>query len=183
MRERCFGEASLKSSYADRRVDLDVYHKWFRKAEKAEKAMENASTELKKIQEELKTANGIWNQEKEKVNETQMEIDRLTTIEDVVRDVMKKLRDAEVEVVYGPRGMKKHILKLTALVKNLLMMEPDGKYSKEEEAIIKESIKDTQFTIATLLVPIQESQKRAWIEEWNSDSPEAKKPKIEEKSD
>ncbi|PIC48605.1 hypothetical protein B9Z55_007510 [Caenorhabditis nigoni] len=30
---------------------------------------------------------------------------------------------------------------------------------------------------------IKESQKRAWIEEWNDESPEAKKPKIEEKSD
>ncbi|CAO4367118.1 unnamed protein product [Caenorhabditis nigoni] len=183
MRERCFGEASLRFSYAEQRVHLDEYNKWFKLAEKAEKVIENAAAELKKTQGDLERATKDWNQAEEEMNESQMELKKLTTIENVVRDVMKKLRDGEVEVMYGPHGMKMHTMKFKALVKKLLMMEPDGKYSKEEESIIKESIKDTQFTIATLLVPIKESQKRAWIEEWNGESPEAKKPKIEEKDD
>ncbi|PIC12929.1 hypothetical protein B9Z55_028031 [Caenorhabditis nigoni] len=183
MRERCFGEASLQISYAEQRLDLDKYTKWFKVAEKVEKVIENASTELKKIQEKLETASVIWNKAEKEMNESQMELKKLTTIENVVRDEMKKLRDGEVAVMYGPHGMKKHIMKFKALVKKLLMMEPDGKYSEEEEAIIKESLKDTQFTIATLLVPIKESQKRTWIEEWYDKSPEANKPKTEENAD
>ncbi|CAO4386877.1 unnamed protein product [Caenorhabditis nigoni] len=74
MRERCFGEASLQISYAEQRLELDKYTKWFKVAGKAEKVIENASTELKKIQEKLETSSVIWNKAEEEMNESQMDL-------------------------------------------------------------------------------------------------------------